>query len=83
MMNGNCHVRFRGTLRHFASCRPRFGLQIRGAACQNRVALFKLARSLRLGRLLLPYAWDGYIYSYPWDDRPSALAYARRHRHRY
>ena len=21
-------------------------------------------------------AWDGYIYSYPWDDRPSALAYA-------
>ena len=23
------------------------------------------------------YAWDGYIYSYPWDDRPSALAYAR------
>jgi hypothetical protein len=29
------------------------------------------------------YAWDGYIYSHPWDDRSSALAHARRHRHRY
>jgi|SRR5262245_19247147 hypothetical protein len=26
------------------------------------------------------YAWDGYIYSYPWDDRPSAYAYRRHHR---
>ena len=27
------------------------------------------------------YAWDGYVYHYPWDDRPSAYAYsARRHR---
>jgi hypothetical protein len=30
------------------------------------------------------YAWDGYVYSYPFDDRPSAYAYsARRHRHRF
>jgi hypothetical protein len=30
------------------------------------------------------YAWDGYVYHYPFDDRPSAYAYsARRHRHRY
>ena len=30
------------------------------------------------------YAWDRYVYSYPWDDRPSSLAYySRRHRHRY
>ena len=30
------------------------------------------------------YAWDGYIYSYPYDDRPSAYAYsARRHRYRH
>lgn len=30
------------------------------------------------------YAWDGYVYQYPFDDRPSALAYnARRHRHRF
>ena len=28
------------------------------------------------------YAWDGYVYRYPFDDRPSALAYKwRRHRH--
>jgi hypothetical protein len=26
------------------------------------------------------YAWDGYIYSYPWDDRPSTYAYRRHHR---
>jgi len=25
------------------------------------------------------YAWDGYIYSYPWDDRPYARRYHRRH----
>jgi len=30
------------------------GLQVWGAARQNRAALFELARSLRLGRLLLP-----------------------------
>jgi len=30
------------------------------------------------------YAWDGYVYHYPWDDRPTAYAYsARRHRPRY
>jgi len=30
------------------------------------------------------YAYDGYVYAYPWDDRPSAIAYsARRHRHRF
>lgn len=28
------------------------------------------------------YAWDGYVYHYPFDDRPSAYAYRwRRHRH--
>ena len=27
------------------------------------------------------YAWDGYVYHYPWDDRPSAYGY-RRHRYR-
>jgi hypothetical protein len=26
------------------------------------------------------YAWDGYVYHYPFDDRPSAYAYySRRH----
>lgn len=30
------------------------------------------------------YAWDGYVYNYPFDDRPSAYAFsARRHRHRF
>jgi hypothetical protein len=30
------------------------------------------------------YAWDGYVYHYPFDDRPAAYAYsARRHRHRF
>jgi len=30
------------------------------------------------------YAWDGYVYHYPFDDRPTAYAYsARRHRYRY
>jgi len=29
------------------------------------------------------YAWDGYVYSYPWDDRPSAYAFARRHHRRH
>lgn len=27
------------------------------------------------------YAYDGYVYHYPFDDRPTAY-YARRHRHR-
>jgi len=38
----------------FASGGPRFGLQVWNAAREDRVALLKLARSLRLGRLLLP-----------------------------
>jgi len=30
------------------------------------------------------YAYDGYVYQYPFDDRPSAYAYNwRRHRHRF
>jgi hypothetical protein len=29
------------------------------------------------------YAWDGYVYHYPWDDRPSAYAFARRHHRRH
>jgi len=30
------------------------------------------------------YAWDGYVYHYPFDDRPSALAYhSRRYRNRF
>jgi len=29
------------------------------------------------------YAWNGYVYHYPWDDRPAAYAYySRRHRSR-
>src|SRR5262245_66625510 len=36
-------VHFRGTLHLFASCRSRSGLSGRCAACQNRVALLKLA----------------------------------------
>ena len=28
------------------------------------------------------YAWHGYVYHYPWDDRANAYAYyTRRHRH--
>jgi hypothetical protein len=27
------------------------------------------------------YAWDGYVYHYPWDDRPSAYAYSARRHH--
>jgi hypothetical protein len=30
------------------------------------------------------YAYDGYVYHYPFDDRPSAYAYhGRRYRHRF
>jgi len=29
------------------------------------------------------YAWDGYVYHYRWDDRPSYAYSSRRHRHRY
>jgi hypothetical protein len=30
------------------------------------------------------YAWDGYVYHYPFDDRPPTYAYsARRHRNRF
>jgi hypothetical protein len=29
------------------------------------------------------YAWDGYVYHYPWDDRPSAYVFARRHHRRH
>jgi hypothetical protein len=30
------------------------------------------------------YAYDGYVYRYPFDDRPSHYAYNwRRHRHRF
>jgi hypothetical protein len=28
------------------------------------------------------YAWDGYVYHYPFDDRPSAYGHYRRYRHR-
>jgi hypothetical protein len=28
------------------------------------------------------YAWDGYVYHYPWDDRSYAYGY-RRYRYRY
>jgi len=45
----------------------------RVAAFQNRVALLKLARPTTTAST----PGDGYIYSYRWDDRPSALAYAR------
>lgn len=29
------------------------------------------------------YAWDGYVYHYPFDDRPSAYYHPRRHRQRF
>jgi hypothetical protein len=45
----------------------------RVAAFQNRVAF---TQSSAIDYYCL-YARDSYIYSYPWDDRPSALAYAR------
>jgi hypothetical protein len=30
------------------------------------------------------YAWHGYVFAYPWDDRAYAYSfYPRRHRHRH
>ena len=76
-------VRFRGTLHLFASSGSRS--DYRTGVPHVRIAWHYSSwrdRCAWAGYHCL-YAWDGDIYSYPWDERPSALAYARRHRHRY
>ena len=48
-----------------------------GCGTSEPRGITRATRSLRLA------GYYGYIYSYPWDDRPSAFAYTRRHRHRH